>query len=135
MTQRRKLRSSDLKSLSREQRITALVAAVLLITGTLYLSVNFSLAPLVIVGVPGALAYLLWYVTYLKSPVDQGAVLPAFLLAVAGFTLHSIEEYLGHYGPAVGRMFNLPGRIKNLSSLSLFLSEHSVWCRQGCTIE
>jgi hypothetical protein len=93
-------------SLSIKQRRMAIVAAVVLITGVTYLSVQFSLMPLLIVGVPGVLAYGLWYVTALQKPLDLAAILPLFLLTVAGFTINSVEEFLGHYGPAVGRLFN-----------------------------
>lgn len=86
---------------SEQQRLGAIAAAVLLITGTVYLSLNFSLAPLFIVGIPGAAAYLLWYRTSLKQPLEPAVVLPAFLATAAGFALHTVEEYVGHYGPAV----------------------------------
>ncbi|MGH3427590.1 MAG: hypothetical protein ACRDQZ_08490 [Mycobacteriales bacterium] len=87
------------------QRAQAIVVAVVLIAGTTYLSLNFSVLPLFIVGVPGLLAYLLWYVTGLRRPLDPAVILPVFLLTAAGFTVHTIEEYLGHYGPTVGRLF------------------------------
>lgn len=94
-----------MKSLSGQQRLMAVVVAVLLIAGTVYLSVNFSFAPLVIVGVPGIAAYLLWHMTGLRKAFDPAIALPPFLLTVAGFTFNTIEEYLGHYGPSVGRLF------------------------------
>lgn len=80
---------------SEQQRLGAIAAAVLLITGTVYLSLNFSLAPLFIVGIPGAAAYLLWYRTSLKQPLEPAVVLPAFLATAAGFALHTVEEYGG----------------------------------------
>jgi hypothetical protein len=92
-------------ALSVHQRGQATIAAVLLVTGTAYLALNFSILPLFIVGVPGLLAFLLWYVTGLRRPLDPAAILPAFLLTAAGFTAHTVEEYLGHYGPAIGRLF------------------------------
>lgn len=91
--------------LTSEQRRIAIVAALLLSSGTIYLSLNFSIAPLFIVGIPAICAYWLWYVAYLKRPIDPALILPAFLLSVGGFALHAVEEYLGHYGPAVGRLF------------------------------
>lgn len=83
----------------------AVGAALLLGGGTIYLSLNFGLAPLFIVSIPAALAYWLWCITYLRRPTDPAILLPPFLLSVGGFALHAIEEYLGHYGPAVGRLF------------------------------
>ncbi len=69
----------SVKSLSRRQRLTAFVAAALFIAGTAYLGLNFSLMVLILIGVPGALAYLLWYATYLREPLDPAVILPAFL--------------------------------------------------------
>ena len=81
------------------------MAAVVLVAGVAYLSLNFSILPLFIVGIPGLLAYLLWYATGLRRPLEPAVILPAFLVTAAGFTVHAIEEYLGHYGPAIGRLF------------------------------
>lgn len=92
-------------SLSPVQRRIAIVAALLLLGGTAYLTISFGMAPLFIVGIPAVLSYLLWYATYLKTAPEPRLVLPAFLATVAGFSFHAAEEYLGHYGPAVGRLF------------------------------
>lgn len=92
-------------TLNPRQRGQATVAAVVLIAGVAYLSLNFSILPLFIVGIPGLLAYLLWYATGRRRPLDPAMILPAFLLTAAGFTVHAVEEYLGHYGPAIGRLF------------------------------
>lgn len=88
-----------------DKRILEIVVAALLIVGTTYLTVNFGIAPLVIVGAPGVFAYLLWRATYVQGTLDPSLVLPPFLLTVACFSFHAIEEKLGHYGPAVGRLF------------------------------
>lgn len=92
-------------SLSNAQRRIAIVAALLLAGGTAYLTVSFGMAPLFIVGIPAVLSFLLWYATYLQAPPGPRLVLPAFLATVGGFSFHAVEEYLGHYGPAVGRLF------------------------------
>ncbi len=92
-------------ALSPRQRGQAIVAGVLLVAATAYLALNFSILPLFLVGVPGLLAYLLWYATGLRRPLEPAVILPAFLLTAAGFTAHTVEEYLGHYGPAIGRLF------------------------------
>lgn len=91
--------------LSREQRGIAIAAAILLTGGTVYLTATFGIAPLIIVGVAAIPAYWLWVTVYLRRPTDPAKLLPAFLLAYAGFAFHAVEEYLGHYGPAVGRLF------------------------------
>ncbi|GAB2747645.1 hypothetical protein [Amycolatopsis magusensis] len=87
------------------ERVQAIVVAVVLIAGVTYLSLDFGVLPLFIVGIPGLLAYLLWYTTGLRHPLEPAVILPVFLLTAAGFTVHAIEEYLGRYGPAVGRLF------------------------------
>lgn len=92
-------------SLSQSQRRIAVIAALLLIGVTTYLVASFGIAPLAIVGVPALLAYLLWFRAYLKSPTEPDLILGPFLVTVAGFGFHAIEEYLGHYGPAIGRLF------------------------------
>jgi hypothetical protein len=88
--------------------LVAIVGALLLIGATAYLTWSFGPAPLVIVGAPAALAWLLWYRTYLQAPIEPDRIMAPFLLTVAGFGFHAIEEYLGHYGPAVGRLFGIP---------------------------
>jgi hypothetical protein len=90
---------------SAPQRRAAIIAALLLAGVTACLVVSFGIAPLFIVGIPALLAYLLWYRAYLKSPTEPRLLLVPFLLTVGGFGFHAIEEYLGHYGPAVGRLF------------------------------
>jgi hypothetical protein len=81
-----------------------IVAAVLLLAGTTFLTVSFGVVPLLIVGVPGVTAYVLWYVAYRPESTSPHLV-SLFLASVGGFALHAVEEYLGHYGPAVGRLF------------------------------
>lgn len=92
-------------TLTNQQRLIAIVAVLLLSFLTLYLTLNFSVMPLFIVGVPALFSYWLWYRCYLRNPTEPSRLLPVFLLTCGGFALHAIEEYLGHYGPAVGRLF------------------------------
>jgi len=63
--------------------------------------------PVIIVGGPGLLAVLFWYRTYLTRPTDPAIIVPLFLITAAGFELHLVEEYLGHYAPAISRLFNI----------------------------
>jgi hypothetical protein len=82
-----------------------IIAALLLMALTAYLATSISMVSLFIVGIPALLAYLFWYRAYLKSPTEPRLILVPFLVTVAGFGFHAIEEYLGHYGPAIGRLF------------------------------
>jgi hypothetical protein len=95
----------NVRSASATHRRLALVAALVLVAATAYLVISFGMAPLFIVGIPGVLAWLLWYSSYLRLPTDPDRFLPAFLVTIAGFGFHAIEEFHGHYGPAVGRLF------------------------------
>jgi len=63
--------------------------------------------PVVIVGGSGTVAFVLWSLTYLRHPLPPEAVLPAFLLTVAGLQVHLIEEYLTGFAPAMSRLFNI----------------------------
>jgi hypothetical protein len=83
----------------------AIAAGMLLVAGTTYLTMSFGVAPLLIVGVAGSAAYLLWFVAYRPAPFVSTRLLSLYLATVGGFAFHSIEECLGHYGPAVGRIF------------------------------
>jgi hypothetical protein len=98
-------KKQTLGSLNQEQRRMAVAAAVLLTGGTIYLTLMFGVAPLIIVGLAALPAYWLWVNIYLRHPIEPSKLLPVFLLTSAGFAFHAIEEYLGHYGPAVGRLF------------------------------
>lgn len=68
---------------------------------------GLGLVPVYIIGGPGLLAVLFWYRTYLKRPTDPAIIVPLFLMTAAGFELHLVEEYFGHYGPAISRLFNI----------------------------
>lgn len=92
------------KLLQSELRI-AIAAAVLLSGITGYLVFALGLAALILVSIPAFFAYVFWLFFYLKTPTQPSVVLAPFLVMVAGFGFHVIEQYLGHYGPAVGRLF------------------------------
>lgn len=85
---------------------TAAVAALVVGCSTLYF-LGFGLPPVTIIGGPGLLAVIFWYRTYLKRPTDPAIIVPLFLITAAGFEFHLVEEYLGHYGPAISRLFNI----------------------------
>jgi hypothetical protein len=80
----------------------ALVAACV----TLY-CLGLGFVPVYIIGGPGLLAVIFWYRTYLQRPTDPAIIVPWFLLTAAGFEIHLVEEYLGHYAPAISRLFNI----------------------------
>jgi hypothetical protein len=63
--------------------------------------------PVIIVGGSGLAAFVLWNLTYLRSPLMPEVVLPPFLLTVAALEVHMIEEYLTGFGPAMSRLFNI----------------------------
>lgn len=68
---------------------------------------GLGLVPVYIVGGPGLLAVFFWYRTYLQRPTDPAIIVPLFLLTAAGFEIHLAEEYLGHYAPAISRLFDI----------------------------
>jgi hypothetical protein len=85
---------------------TAAVAALVIGCVTFYY-LGLGLVPVYVFGGPGLLAVFFWSRTYLKRPTDPAIILPGFLITAAGFEIHLIEEYLGHYGPAISRLFNI----------------------------
>jgi hypothetical protein len=91
-----------------EEKVLPVVAGLLLAAGSGYLWMKFGVIPLIIVGGSGFVALFLWTTRYLKRPPEPESFLVPFLVAVAGFEFHMVEEYLGHYGPAVGRLFGFP---------------------------
>ncbi len=89
-----------------QQRTTAIFVLMLMVSGLTFFYWQIGLAPVFIIGIPGIFTYAFWYMTFLKKPTDPAVILPPFLATVAGFTFHLIEEYLGHYAPAISRIFN-----------------------------
>ena len=91
-----------------EERIACAAAMVALVAGcsTLYY-LGFGLPPAMIIGGPGLLAVFFWFRAYLKRPTDPAMIMPLFLITAAGFEFHLVEEYLGHYAPAISRLFNI----------------------------
>ena len=70
--------------------------------------IKIGLPPVIIVGGSAGVAFVCWYLTYLKKPVDPAVILPLFILTVAGLQIHIIEEYESGFGPAMSRLFNIP---------------------------
>lgn len=87
------------------QRAQLILVTTLLLGVTVFFYVEVGWVPVTIIGLPGVCAVYLWSRTFLLGVVEPTAILVPFCLSVAGFELHAIEEYLGHYGPAVGRLF------------------------------
>jgi hypothetical protein len=65
------------------------------------------LPPVVIVGGSGVVGFVMWYRTYLKSPLPPAVILPPFLLTVAALEVHMAEEYFTKFGPAMSRLFDI----------------------------
>ena len=65
------------------------------------------LPPVVIVGGSGVAGFVMWYRTYLKSPLPPAVILPPFLLTVAALEVHMCEEYFTKFGPAMSRLFGI----------------------------
>ena len=96
-----------MRTLKTRQTLNAALVAGLLLGGLVYGYLNLGWLLLLVAGIPGLVTFVLWFRTYLHTPADPAVLLPPFLVTVAGFELHLIEEYLGHYGPAMSRLFNL----------------------------
>lgn len=83
------------------------VAASLLVATMAAAYRGIGLAPVVIVGGSGVVAFLIWRRTYLRRPVEPAVILPLFLLTVAALDVHMAEEYLTGFGPAMSRLFDI----------------------------
>ena len=91
-----------------KERLACTAATAALVIGCVtFFYLGLGLVPVYVIGGPGLLAVVFWYRTYLKQPTDPAIILPAFLITVAGFEIHLVEEYLGHYGPAISRLFDI----------------------------
>ena len=96
-----------METTKRTQVLSVLAAvafvSVAIVTG--YRSIG--LPPVIIVGGSGLVALVMWIKTYLRKPVDPNVILPVFLLTVAALEVHMVEEYLGRFGPAMSRLFDI----------------------------
>jgi hypothetical protein len=91
-----------------KQRMACVAAVSALAVGcATFVYFGLGWVPIIIVGSSGLLAVLFWYRTYLTRPTDPTIIVPLFLITAAGFEFHLVEEYLGHYGPAISRLFNI----------------------------
>lgn len=79
----------------------ALFMAIAMIGGYVFIGIP----PVVIVGGSAAAGFVMWCRTWRNGPLDPDAVLPPFLLTVAGLEMHMVEEYLTGFGPAMSRLF------------------------------
>jgi hypothetical protein len=95
-----------MNKLTNHQRKIALLVLLIAISATTYgiLQVNYALV--FIIAIPAVFGYLFWYYTYLRRPTEPKTILPIFMLTIAGFDFHVIEEYLGGYSLAISRIFN-----------------------------
>jgi hypothetical protein len=93
-------------TLTKAERVTGGVTAGILIAAVIYAYVSIGWPPVLIIGGSGVVTWWLWYRTYLRRPTDPELILSPFLITVAGFEIHLCEEYLGHYAPAISRLFD-----------------------------
>ena len=91
-----------------KERLACTAAIAALVVGCVtFFYLGLGLVPVYIIGGPGLLAVFFWYRAYLKRPTNPAIIVPLFLITAAGFEIHLIEEYLGHYAPAISRLFNI----------------------------
>lgn len=95
-----------MQQLTKNQWLSTILVLTALGTGLVYAAVTIGLPPVLLIGIPGVFAFLVWHAIYLKNPTDPSIIVPPFLITVAGFEFHLIEEYSGHYAPAISRLFN-----------------------------
>ena len=89
-----------------------LLAVVVAWVGLIVVCVGFKVlhlgwTPVIIVGMAGILAIPFWQRTYLQRPTAPERLLIPLLATAAGFEIHLVEEYVGHYGPAISRLFGI----------------------------
>jgi hypothetical protein len=98
----------------------------MIVAGVLVMSVagayvRIGLPPVVILDGSGLVPLLLYYRTCLKQPTEPTVVLPAFLITVAGFEIHLVEEYFAHQAPAI-RLFNIGWAERSFLVISFLLA-------------
>lgn len=94
-------------TLTDSQRRTALLVLVVATGAVSYGVVAISSVLLYIVALPAILGFGFWSVTYLQKPTSPAVLLPPFMLSIAAFEFHLIEEYHGGYPLAISRLFNV----------------------------
>lgn len=95
-----------LPKFTKAQQKISLLVLLIAIGATTYGIVEVSRAILFIIALPGVFGYLFWHFTYLRRPTEPNIILPIFILTLAGFDIHIIEEYKGGYSLAISRIFN-----------------------------
>lgn len=96
-----------MKTTKRVEIISVAIAVVFVLVAMTAGYVNIGIPPVVIVGGSGLIAFVMWFKTYLRQPLDPAIILPAFLLTVAALEFHMMEEYLTGFGPAMSRLFDI----------------------------
>lgn len=109
-----------MNKLTSTQRRMATLVFVLATLGITYGITQISYAILFIIAIPAVFGYLFWYFTYLRKPTSPDVILPIFMITVAGFDFHLIEEYIGKYSLAISRIFNFAWTADGLS-LTIFI--------------
>lgn len=110
------------KSLLGEHGRIAVLIILVFASAITFAYVKMGTAPLLIIGIPGVFTYWFWFTNYLKSPTHPSVILPPFLITVAGFEFHVIEEYTGNYAQAISRIFNFAWPDTSFSIVMFILS-------------
>ncbi|MEO6302053.1 MAG: hypothetical protein ABIP51_02660 [Bacteroidia bacterium] len=92
--------------MNKSQIKIAILVGLIVATAVTYSVIQLGVMPLILLGIPAIPAYIFWYHIYLKNPVEPSLIIPLFLITAAAFFLHVIEEFYGHYSPAISRLFN-----------------------------
>jgi hypothetical protein len=105
----------------RTRFVSILIAVLFILVAGIQGYRNIGLPVVIIVGGSGVAAFVMWYKTYLKHPVDPSIILPLFLLTVAALEIHMCEEYLTGFGPAMSRLFNISWPEKTFLMIFAFI--------------
>lgn len=89
------------------QNISIFIAVMFITVACIQRYRTIGLPPVIIVGGSGIIGFIMWYKTYLRSPIDPKIILPLFLLTVAALEVHMCEEYLTGFGPSMSRLFDI----------------------------
>jgi hypothetical protein len=88
-------------------KISNIAIIIFFIAAIIFSYFQIGILPIIIFTGASIPTIFLWYKTYYRQPTDPALILPAFLVTSAGFEINLIEDYLGNFGPALSRVFNI----------------------------